>query len=116
MDSNEKVDYIFNLLQESGAIELTGLDSNGQPTYKITDICEEVFPEFFKMHKSGINEIANTLWQKGIVDMTFGAKEEDQKISFTEHNYEQLQAQIDTLSEDEIQFLIALGAPIKTIN
>ena len=111
--SNENEERIFSLLLESGAIELIGLDETGEPTYKVTPKCEEVFPEFFEYHTQIMTETANELWHMGVIEMNFTAKGET--VSFNRSNYARLQEVIDDLTENQITFLEALGAPIKRL-
>lgn len=109
----EAADRIFTLLLESGAIELTGLDQNGEPTYRITAKCSEVFPEFFEFHHQMMNTTANELWQMGVIEMEFTMRGES--VVFNSKNYERLKEVYRNLTEEQVLFLEAMGAPIKRL-
>lgn len=104
-------DKLFSLLLESGAIELVGVDEAGEPTYRVTDLCEEVFPEFYNHHIETMNQTAVELWQMGVIEMKFTA--EGELVEFNGQNYKRLKEVITELTDDQITFLEALGAPIK---
>jgi len=114
MSNKDAADQLFSLLLESGAIQLVGMDESGEPTYRVTGKCEEIFPEFFDYHHQMMNQTANELWQMGVIEMQFTAKGES--VSFNSKNYERLREVIDTLTDEHIQFLEALGAPIKRLS
>lgn len=110
--SNEDAsEQLFSLLLESGAIELVGVAESGEPTYRITEKCQDIFPEFYDFHMQTMNNTANELWQLGVIEMSFTAQGES--VKFTSQNYARLKEVIDYLNEDQIKFLEALGAPIK---
>lgn len=114
MDSernNEAEEQLFALLLESGAIELVGVADNGEPTYRITEKCQDVFPEFYEHHLQTMNGVANELWQLGVIEMSFTSQGE--KVKFTSANYARLKEVISYLNQEQILFLEALGAPIK---
>lgn len=109
-NEDEQVESIFEFLVQTGAIELTGMNSFGEPAYRVTEKCEEIFPEFYKVHKESISQMANDLWQRGLVDITF--TDDAEKISFGQANFEVLQEVYKDLTAEEIEFLTTLGAPI----
>jgi len=113
MPNEEAAEQLFSLLLESGAIELVGMGETGEPTYRVTGKCEEVFPEFFEFHHKMMNATANELWQMGVIEMQFTAQGES--VSFNSKNYERLKEVIDELTEDQVQFLEAMGAPVKRL-
>ena len=73
--------------------------------------CEDVFPEFYAFHFQMMNTTANELWQMGVIEMSFTMRGES--VVFNRGNYERLKEVIDDLTEEQITFLEALGAPIK---
>ena len=90
-----------------------GLDDNGEPTYRITKKCEEVFPEFYAYHQSMMNSTANELWQMGVIEMKFNAKGET--VTFNYQNYARLKEVMHELTSEQIAFLSALGAPVERL-
>jgi hypothetical protein len=90
-----------------------GLDDNGEPTYRITKKCEEVFPEFYAYHRSMMNSTANELWQMGVIEMKFNAKGET--VTFNYQNYTRLKEVMHELTSEQLAFLSVLGAPIERL-
>jgi len=113
MENREASEQLFSLLLESGAIELTGVDQTGEPTYRVTPKCEEVFPEFYEFHTKMMNQTATELWNMGVIEMEFNMQGES--VSFNSNNYARLKEVVDELSEDQVVFLEAIGAPIKRL-
>jgi len=87
--------------------------SNDEPTYRITSKCAEVFPEFFRYHNQMMTHTANELWQMGVIEMEFTMQGDS--VVFNKKNYDRLKEVINDLTEDQINFLEALGAPIKRL-
>jgi hypothetical protein len=100
------------LLLESGAVELVGM-TNGEPTYRITPECADIFPEFYKYHNEMLSQTANELWQMGVIELEFTMAGES--VIFNKKNYKKLKEVIDILTEEQIDFLEALGAPVKRL-
>jgi hypothetical protein len=110
MSPEEKVDFIFNILIEQGAIDLIGMSPDGEPVFRVTQKCKDVFPEFYEAHVSDINRIAHELWQMGVVELII--KDEGDRVAFTKNNYERLAEVIDEITEEQAEFLRSIGAPI----
>jgi hypothetical protein len=104
VEEKDKSDYLFELLLEMGAVEFHGIEpSTGEPVYKITDVCEELFPELWDMQKQHVGEMANSLWQKGLVEINLTASGET--VYFRQHNYNKYLELKDSLSLDEKTFM-----------
>jgi hypothetical protein len=56
---------------------------------------------------------ANELWQMGVIEMEFTMQGDS--VVFNKKNYDRLKEVINDLTEDQINFLEALGAPIKRL-
>ena len=112
----EKISEIFGVLEETGAIEWIGLDQEGEPVYRITEKCKDVFPEFYAMYRQEVNQTANDLWQLGLVDITFNT---DQSVSirFTSENYSRYRQLKDTLTDEQRIFLEAvIGSSLRDVD
>lgn len=108
LDSEEqKISEIFAVLEETGAIELVGLDPSGEPVYRITDKCKDVFPEFYEMYRQEMSQTCFDLWSMGVVNVVFNT---DTSISvfFTADNYAKYREVKGSLSEQEVLFLEAV--------
>jgi hypothetical protein len=116
MNSSENfdsVDGIFQHLLDTGALELTGMSPSGEPTFRVTEKCQEIFPEFYEQHKKSIGNIAYELWAMGLVEIRFDEDDLEDKVSFNENNYEKLKEVYEQLSIEQVEFLQLLGAPIE---
>ena len=100
---DSRVEDIFQLLEETGALVMTGLNRNGEPVYRLTEKCKEVFPELFAFHQAELNSTANELWQMGVVDVIF--KESTFSVAFTSQNYQNYLEVKDQLTDDQKDFL-----------
>jgi hypothetical protein len=105
-EEEEAVDDIFEMLLSMGAVELMSIDENGEPIYRITELCKEILPDLYYMHKHEVDEITFSLWQLGVVDVTIG--EENDMVSFRKHNLDKFLELEDTLSDDQIQIVSIL--------
>lgn len=106
------VERIFQIMVEEGAIELTGLNDDGEPVYRITPACADIFPEFYVSFTNQINDVATSLWNLNVVGMTFNEALET-VVYFDESNLVPLSHHLHELDDDQIELLIALGAPIE---
>lgn len=63
---------LMDHLLEIGAIEITGYDSiSDQFTYNITPACEYLVPDLWDEHFKTVNELAFSMWNKGLIEMNF---------------------------------------------
>jgi hypothetical protein len=100
----DRSDYLFGLLLEIGAVEFYGVSGDtGEPIYRITDLCEEIFPELWQAQVQHVGETANRLWQMGLVEINLSAKGET--VYFREHNYRKYLEIKDSLSEEDKTFI-----------
>ena len=90
-----------NYLPEIGAIELAGMDENGEPIYRFTEKLQEVAPDLYKMHMSMLNSEIMALWEKGFVDMDLF--EENPTVKLTTKAFDQVF--IDELNDHLQKFL-----------
>ena len=103
---DSRINEIFALLEETGALEMTGLNRSGEPVYRITEKCKEVFPELLAFHQAELNETANELWQLGVVDVIF--RESTYAVGFTNQNYLKWLEIKDELTNEQKDFLDVL--------
>lgn len=103
----EKISEIFGVLEETGAIELIGLNPEGEPVYRITEKCKDVFPEFYDMYRQEISDTAAYLWKLGIVEVMFNP-DTSVSIYFTANNYTNYRKHKAELTEEHIVFLDAV--------
>jgi len=60
-----------------------------------------------------LSQTANELWQMGVIELEFTMAGES--VIFNKKNYKKLKEVIDILTEEQIDFLEALGAPVKRL-
>lgn len=65
----ENFDELFNDLIDSGAVELTALDQNGNPLYSFTDKIFEIAPKFARQLENAFHEDMMTLWELNFLEM-----------------------------------------------
>ena len=94
---------VIQMLVDQGALEIFSVDKDGEPVYRITPKCKEIFPELFNSHVADVNGMAFDLWELGVVEIEF--TEENHRVSFTPMNYLKYREIRHTLTEEQITFL-----------
>jgi hypothetical protein len=100
MDDYDNETEFIDSLVEIGALEIISIDSNGEPVYKVTSICKDVFPELYKSHIEDVNQLAFELWLLDVVDIDFS--EEGEKVSFRQHNHKKFLEKESTLTKEQV--------------
>jgi hypothetical protein len=106
-EREEEVDGMIEFLIESGALELTSIDKNGDPVYRITSICKDLFPDLYYEHMKNADDTAFALWQKGLLEISF-AEDNTNYITMSAENYLRYLDIADQLSEDEESLMFVL--------
>lgn len=102
-NDDEQVDEMFNQLLELGALQLISINDDGEPIYRVTEKCKDIFPELYYMHKEEVDEITFSLWQLGIVDISLGDAPANDSFSFNKNNLDTFFELEHTLTEEQIQ-------------
>lgn len=97
----EALDEIISMLVEMGALALSGQSEDGEPIYKVTPECQEIFPDFYELHQSDVNTTLNSLWQLGIVEVEFD--ENGEKVRMTERNEKNYYRMKEELTDKQIE-------------
>jgi hypothetical protein len=66
---DEDIQEIFIFMLQNGYMEAIGLDSFGEPVYRMTPKMIRDFPDLFDAHLEATNEVIFALWQKGLLEM-----------------------------------------------
>jgi hypothetical protein len=106
-EPDEEVEDIIDFLIETGALELTSIDKNGDPVYRITSICKELFPDLYYEHMKNADDTSFALWQKGLLEISF-ADDGTNYITMSAENYLKYLDIADQLSEDEESLMFVL--------
>lgn len=92
---------------------MLGLNDDGEPVYRITEKCKDVFPEFYDMYRQEISDTAAYLWKLGIVEIKFNP-DTSVSVYFTADNYTNYRKHKADLTEEHIVFLDAvIGSSLK---
>lgn len=86
---SEKLEYYISI----GAIEMSGIDEDGEFIYAITAQAKEVAPDLWEAHVAHIDDVLQKLYEDGFLDVEY---DEDLNASFK-------------LSEDGIQAAQNMG-------
>ena len=101
---DEELTEIIEGLLEVGALEILGYDSISNAfTYKITDKCKEVYPELYYSHYEMVNEVAQNLWMRDIIDIIF--TQGQTIVGLTPEQFDYVKKNIATFEEEERLFL-----------
>jgi hypothetical protein len=63
-------DKMYEYLQ-MGAIEVVGIEEDGEFIFKITDLAKEVAPELWEVHVEEVDKIFMELFDMGLVNITY---------------------------------------------
>lgn len=75
MEEEDYMQYYIDI----GAIEMIGVDPNGEFLFSITDKAKEVAPELWENHSQHVNETLLDLFDKGLVEIEY---DEDLNVNF----------------------------------
>jgi DNA-binding PadR family transcriptional regulator len=64
-------DDMFNHYLSIGAIELSGIDSDGELTYAITSKAKKIAPELWQAHTEHVDNMIKSLYQDGLIDVEY---------------------------------------------
>lgn len=104
---DEEVEDIIDFLIAQGALELTSIDKDGDPVYKVTSLMEILFPDFYYEHMRQADDITFVLWQKGLVEISF-SEDGVNRISMSAENYLKYLDIADELSKEEESVMFVL--------
>jgi hypothetical protein len=67
MDEDEKLAFYL----EIGAIEVMGIEDDGEFIFKITDSAKELAPELWEAHEDHVNSTLLELYEKGLINVSY---------------------------------------------
>jgi membrane protease subunit (stomatin/prohibitin family) len=67
MDNEDKMEYYLSI----GAIELAGVDQEGEFIFNITNKAKRIAPELWQAHEDHVNESLVQLYEKGLINVTY---------------------------------------------
>lgn len=90
----EDIDAILEDLILKGAVEVSGLDENGEPLFSFTEKIFEVSPKFAYMINEAFHKDIMSLWELGFLSMDITS--ENPKVSLTDKSLDE--SEIEQLS------------------
>lgn len=67
MNSEDKMEYYISI----GAIELAGMDEDGEFIFNITEKAKVLAPELWRAHEEHVSESLVDLYKKGLISVTY---------------------------------------------
>ena len=67
MDEDEKLAYYL----EIGAIEVVGIEDDGEFIFKINDSAKNLAPELWDAHEDHVNSTLLELYEKGLINVSY---------------------------------------------
>ena len=67
MNGEDKMEYYLSI----GAIELAGMDEDGEFIFNITDRAKKLAPELWQAHQDHVDESLIELYNKGLINVTY---------------------------------------------
>jgi DNA-binding PadR family transcriptional regulator len=65
------MDEIMEYYLEIGAIEISGVDKDGEILFSITEKAKELAPELWQSHQEHIDETLIDLYKKGLIEIEY---------------------------------------------
>lgn len=93
---DEDIHEIFVFMLQNGYMEEVGIDSTGEPVYRMTTKMIRDFPDLFDAHLSATNEVIFSLWQKGMLEMNMNLEGEWVVVpTYSTFNYMDMDVDLD---------------------
>jgi hypothetical protein len=61
----------FQYYLDIGAVELVGVDKDGEMIFKISETCQDVAPELWMAHQEHIDKTLVSLLEQGLINVTY---------------------------------------------
>lgn len=76
------MDEVFEYYLEIGAIEISGVDKDGEILFSVTEKAKELAPELWQSHQEHVDETLIDLYKKGLIEIEYNENlEADIKLS-----------------------------------
>lgn len=67
MNEDEAIGYYVSI----GALEVVGIEDDGEFTFKVTEAAKDLAPELYDAHVSYVNENILNLFERGLINITY---------------------------------------------
>lgn len=95
--SEDDIQEIFIFMLQNGYMEQVGIDSTGEPVYRMTTKMVRDFPDLFDAHLAATNEVIFSLWQKGMLEMNMNSEGEWIVVpTYSTFNYMDMNVDLDS--------------------
>lgn len=99
----DPIDETINMLIETGAIELSGMNSDtNEPVYVFSPKIKDIMPELYDEHLNEVNRNIMGLWEKGFVSIDLMSP--DPLVTLTDKAFDDFE--IEQLSREDQVFLL----------
>lgn len=92
-EDKDAIDYLIL----NKALEVAGIDSNGELLYAFTPKIKEIMPALYKEHMNHVNSEIMVLWEKGFVDIDLLS--EEPVVTLTKKSFNE--SEISKLPEEQ---------------
>jgi hypothetical protein len=102
LEDDGTFDFIDHLIAV-GALELVGIDENGEPRYLLTERCKEMYPDVYSEFMLDVGEFISRMWQIDMLDLVF--EENEILVKLTENTFKKEKV-AELSSEDREQLFL----------
>jgi hypothetical protein len=102
LEDDGTFDFIDHLIAV-GALELVGIDENGEPRYLLTERCKEMYPDVYSEFMLDVGEFISRMWQIDMLDLVF--EENEILVKLTENTFKKEKI-AELSSEDREQLFL----------
>lgn len=67
MDADDRLDYYI----EIGAVEISGIDKDGEFIFKVTEKAKDIAPELWEAHQEHVDGVLLDLFEKGLLNISY---------------------------------------------
>lgn len=67
MNEDDRLDYYI----EIGAVEISGIDKDGEFIFKVTEKAKDIAPELWEAHQEHVDEVLLNLFEKGLLNISY---------------------------------------------
>lgn len=67
MDPDESLDYYI----EIGAVEIAGIEEDGEFIFKVTEKAKDLAPELWEAHQEHVDEVLLGLFEEGLLTVNY---------------------------------------------
>ena len=70
-EKDEQFEMDLAYYMEIGAVNLVGMNDDGEAVYEITELAKELAPELWEAHVNHVDNMIKSLYQDGLIDVEY---------------------------------------------